>query len=213
MNFKKWLYLFSTTLLIGGVSSVVLGMILERGTLFGSGFNNILVGLAWNFGLGLLFSAVAQMGFFAYLTVHNVGLGVFKSLWPYVQVVLIAFAFFDLIYFRYTTFAVEGESVISYVWIPLGILVYALIVAYFKVRETNRSAAIPTVFVIFVVTVIEWIPALKQNNLTGMFYMLIPLLICNTWQIMLLHRLTKTSPVAEATLPKAKAAAKQRKAK
>ena len=186
-------------------------MILERGTLFGSGLNNLLMGLIWNFGLGLLFSAVAQMGFFAYLTVHNVGLGVFKSLWPYVQVLLIGFAFFDLIYFRYTTFAVEGESFLGYVWIPLGILVYAMIVSYFKVRETNRSAAIPTVFVIFVVTIIEWIPALKQNNLTGMFYMLIPLLLCNTWQVMLLHRLTKKSPTAEVAPPKP--APRKRKAK
>lgn len=174
---------------------------MEQGSLWGLGWKNVLMGLAWNFGLGLLFSVVAQMGFFAYLTIHNVGIGVFRSIWPYVQILIIAYAFFDMVYYRYTTFGVEGESFIGYLWIPLGILLYAFAVAYFKVKETNMSAAIPTVFVIFVVTIIEWIPALKQNNLTGMFYMLIPLLLCNTWQIMLLHRLTKNSPAAQAAIP------------
>lgn len=211
MNIKKWLYLFSTTLLVGGVSSVLLGMILEQGTLWGQGWTNILMGLVWNFGLGLLFSVVAQMGFFAYLTIHNVGIGFFRSFWPYIQILLIAYTFFDMVYFRFTTFAQEGESFLGYIGIPLGILLYAIVVSYFKVKETNKNAAIPTVFALFVVTIIEWIPALKENNLTGMFYMLIPLLLCNTWQIMLLHRLTKKSPVAEAAaLPNTKATPKKK---
>ena len=35
--------------------------------------------LLWLFGIGLIFSLVSQMGFFAYLTVHRFGLGIFKS--------------------------------------------------------------------------------------------------------------------------------------
>ncbi len=197
MNLKKWFYLFWTTLLIGGVSSIILGSFLEKGVLWKSGISNTLVGLIWNFGLGATFSIVSQMGFFAYLTIHNVGLGVFKRIWPHVQVVLILFAFFDMVYLRYNVFAKAGESFWGYILIPLGILLYTGIVAYFKVKQTNVKAAIPTVFVLFVVTIIEWLPALKQNNLSGMFYMLIPLLLCNTWQIMQLHRLTKKSSSEE----------------
>lgn len=200
MNLKKWFYLFWTTLLIGGISSIILGSFLEKGVLWRSGISNVLVGLIWNFGLGATFSIVSQMGFFAYLTIHNVGLGVFKRIWPHVQIVLILFAFFDMVYLRYNLFAKEGEGLWGYVLIPLGLLLYAGIVAYFKVRETNVKAAIPTVFVMFVVTIIEWLPALKQNNLSGMFYMLIPLLLCNTWQVMQLHRLIKKSPSEEELL-------------
>lgn len=197
MNLKKWFYLFWTTLLIGGLSSIILGSFLEKGVLWRSGISNVLVGLIWNFGLGATFSIVSQMGFFAYLTIHNVGLGVFRRIWPHVQIVLILFAFFDMVYLRYNLYAQEGEGFWRYILIPLGLLLYAGIVAYFKVKQTNLNAAIPTVFVMFVVTIIEWLPALKQNNISSMFYMLIPLLLCNTWQVMQLHRLTKKSPSEE----------------
>lgn len=210
MNLKKWFYLFVSTLLIGGVSSIMLGVLLERGSLWGSGLGNVLMGLLWNFGLGLTFSVVSQMGFFAYLTIHNVGLGVFRRFWPHVQVLLIMITFYDMVYFRYTAFATEGESLVAYLAIPFGILLYAILVSYFKVKQTNRNAAIPTVFLLFAVTIIEWLPALKENNLSGMIYMLIPLLLCNTWQVMQLHKLTKKSP-SEEELQKPPALAKKKK--
>lgn len=197
LNLKRWLYLFFSTLMVGAVSSLILGLILER-NLWGMGTLNIIVGLIGHIGAGLLFSLISQMGFFAYLAIHNFGLGLFRSLWSPVQVLLIAFTFFDLVYFRYQLFG-EGASFFSFIWIPLGILVYSLIVSYFKVKQTNSRAAVPAVFLIFVVTVVEWIPALRENNLLSMFYMLIPLLLCNTWQVMQLHRLTqKKAPVKGA---------------
>ena len=62
--------------------------------------------------MGFLFSVISQMGFFAYLTVHRFGLGIFKSvsLWNAVQVVLILFVLFDFVYLRYENFAEPGES-------------------------------------------------------------------------------------------------------
>lgn len=192
MSFRKWTYLFITTILIGGLTAIVVGAVLEREALWGSGAANFFVGLLWSFGIGATFSIVAQMGFFAYLTIHNVGMGVFKRIWPYLQVLLIAITFVDLIYLRYAAFGRdEGHSLLGYFFWPTLLLLYAFVVAYFKVKQTNMRGAIPTVFVIFVVTVIEWIPALRQNNVSGMIYMLIPLLACNTWQVMQLHRLTK----------------------
>jgi len=199
LNLKKWFYLFTTTFLIGGVSATLMGIILERGTLWNSGIANILIGLVWNFGLGATFSIVSQMGFFAYLTIHNVGVGIFKRIWTYIQVLLIIITFVDLIYLRYSVFGKEaGDSLWGYIIFPVLILLYSCLIAYFKVKQTNIRGAIPTVFVLFVVTVIEWIPALKQNNFSGMIYMLVPLLLCNTWQIMQLHRLTESKNGAQS---------------
>ncbi|RKD22663.1 hypothetical protein BEP19_10425 [Ammoniphilus oxalaticus] len=199
MNLKKWAYLFITTLLIGGFSAILVGMMLEGNSLWGSGMANLFIGLLWSFGLGATFSIVSQMGFFAYLTIHNVGMGVFKRIWPYVQVLLILFTFFDLIYLRYTTFGKEaGDGLLGYIVLPLVILLYSCFIAFLKVNQTNIRAAIPTVFVLFVVTIIEWIPALKENNFSSMIYMLVPLLLCNTWQIMQLHRLTQSKAGAQS---------------
>ena len=66
----------------------------------------------WLFGVGLIFSVISQAGFFAYLTIHRFGLGIFKSLWNPVQILLVLFVVFDLVYLRYTSFE-AGEGISS----------------------------------------------------------------------------------------------------
>jgi KinB signaling pathway activation protein len=131
------------------------------------------------------------MGFFAYLTVHRSGLGIFKSvrLWNKVQVVIILFALFDLMFFRHYFFAEEGESLLGYAIMPLMLLAYGLIVAAIKSKETDRTAFIPALFFMVVVTMIEWIPALRENDLNFLISAIVPLLVANTWQILVLHHL------------------------
>ena len=59
--------------------------------------------LLWMIFLGFTMSVVAQMGFFAYLTVHQFGVNIFKTLtlWNWVQLLIIAVVLFDLIFFRF----------------------------------------------------------------------------------------------------------------
>ncbi|MBO1913951.1 KinB-signaling pathway activation protein, partial [Microvirga sp. 3-52] len=59
--------------------------------------------LLWMVFLGFTMSVVAQMGFFAYLTVHQFGVNIFKTLtlWNWVQLLIIAVVLFDLIFFRF----------------------------------------------------------------------------------------------------------------
>src|SRR5699024_8321929 len=45
----------------------------------------------------LVFTVSAQNGFFAHLFVHNYGKSIFRSFWPFVQVLVIFFALFDLV--------------------------------------------------------------------------------------------------------------------
>jgi len=153
----------------------------------------ILSVLVWLIGVGFIFSVISQMGFFAYLTIHRFGLGMFRSvqLWNAVQIVLIAFVLFDLVYFRYQLFAEQGESIVSYVLVALFIFVFGLVVAYVKMRETNREAFVPALFFMVVVTVIEWFPVLRINEENWLYLMLFPLLICNAYQLLVLHRLLR----------------------
>lgn len=195
MNTRKVVYLFYTTFLIGTVAGTIIGLILDwqmhltdlRSGQFGGVIVVILTAAIW--------TVIAQMGFFAYLTIHRFGLGIFRSpqLWNKVQVVIIAFILFDLVYFRHMLFANEEESMLGYALIPICLLIYGLIVAYIKSKETNKLAFIPTVFVIVVVTTIEWIPALRENNYIFMINAIVPLLVANTWQVLILHRLHEQS--------------------
>ena len=44
-----------------------------------------------------------------------------------------------------------------------------------------------------VVTIIEWVPALRPNDLNWIYLMLFPLLICNTYQLLILYSLIENS--------------------
>jgi KinB signaling pathway activation protein len=194
---RNWVKLFISTLLVGGLTTGVVGFIVrweEFAPLF-TDFDilEILSVLFWLIGVGLIFSIVSQMGFFAYLTVHRFGLGIFKGLWNPIQIVLILFALFDLVYFRYKAFASEGESMLPYIGVAIFLLLVGLAVAAIKTKQTNQHAFIPAVFFMVVVTAIEWVPVLKVNEESWLYLMLFPLLACNTYQLLILHKLNEDS--------------------
>ncbi|MFE7064720.1 KinB-signaling pathway activation protein [Sutcliffiella sp. NPDC057660] len=201
MNSRNWVRLFLSTLLIGAVSTVIVAFIVrwdQHTAEFANGeYLQVLSVIFWYIGIGLIFSIISQMGFFAYLTVHRFGLGIFKSLWNAVQVVLIVFVLFDLVYFRYIAFANEGDSLLPYLAFPIFLLIYGLLVAYVKKAQTNHHAFIPALFFMVVVTTVEWFPVLRENEPSWLLLMLFPLLACNSYQMLVLHKLN---------LPKGKAA-------
>ncbi|OPX03493.1 KinB-signaling pathway activation protein [Geobacillus proteiniphilus] len=194
MNSRKWVRLFLSTLLIGGIATAAVGIVFnweEFGRLLlRLEMVEFMAVLLWHIGVGFIFSVISQAGFFAYLTVHRFGLGIFRSLWNAVQVVLIMFVLFDLVYFRYMTFADKGDSIIPYLLTALFILVVGLVVAYVKSAQTNKGAFVPALFFMVVVTVIEWFPVLRINDRDWLYLMLIPLLVCNAYQLLILHKLT-----------------------
>lgn len=188
--------LFFTTLLVGGVTTVFTGFFVRWEEFLGyfSKFDikQLLSTASWLFGVGLIFSVISQMGFFAYLTIHRFGLGIFKNvkLWNSVQLILVAFVLFDLVYFRYSAFG-EGESLLPYISVALIILFSGLIVAFVKAKMTNSSAFIPALFFMVVATIIEWVPVLQVNEENWLSLMLYPLLICNSYQLLILQRLNE----------------------
>lgn len=196
MKSRDWVRLFLSTLLIGGVVTVFLGFILKwnkyKELFVTMDFVQIISVAFWLFGLGCIFSIISQMGFFAYLTVHRFGLGIFRTatLWNSAQIILILFVFFDLVYLRHKLFAEDGESVTLYILLAVAIFLVGCIIAYVKRVQTNKAAFVPALFFMFVVTTIEWFPALRVNEQNWLYLMLIPLLVCNAYQLLILPKLT-----------------------
>lgn len=188
MKIRKWLYLFFTTLIIGGILGLGFGLAFNWKALTGGGFFNLLFGMLDLFGFGCMFSMISQMGFFAYLTIHRFGIGMFGAFWDKILIVLTAFVLFDLFYFRMIAFRSPDESHLRFLWPPLFLLIISWIVAFQKKKETNRHAFIPTLFFMVVITAIEWYYPLKTNT-TWMWTVFAVLLACNAWQVLLLHRL------------------------
>ncbi|MCM3570112.1 KinB-signaling pathway activation protein [Neobacillus mesonae] len=199
MTSRNLVKLFWKTLLVGGVTTVIVGLIVRWHELapFFTGFKiiDIISAIVWLFVMGFLFSVISQLGFFAYLTIHRFGLGIFKSvsLWNAVQIVLILFGLFDLVYLRYTNFANSGESLIPY-FVPALVLAFiGVLTALVKSKETNREAFIPAMFFMIVVTLIEWVPVLRINSSNWFYLMLFALLACNAYQLLVLHKLNAKS--------------------
>ncbi|UFJ40697.1 KinB-signaling pathway activation protein [Brevibacillus humidisoli] len=193
MNLRNYGWLLGTTLLVGGVGGVLAGFLVAWEQLGGS-VGNFIVGTLVNLLVGLTIAVLAEMGFFAYMTLNYLVISFLKNatLWKVIQIGLILFTAFDMVYLRYSAFG-QGGPIWPFVMEPLILLAIAVIAAYAKVRLTNPNAWIPTIFFLFVVTVIEWVPGLRQNNMSSALFMIVPLLFCNIWQVMHLHRLTNKS--------------------
>lgn len=203
MNSRKWVRLFFTTLFLGGVSTVIIGFVLEwdKYAKFFQNFDGkeILAVSFWLMGVGFIFSVISQMGFFAYLTIHRFGLGMFRSpsLWNIVQLFFIAFVLFDFVYLRSVLIANEEISLGNNILVAGVLFMFGAIVAYIKSKETNKKAFVPALFFMVVVTILEWVPALRINDTDWLYLMVIPLLLCNAYQLLILHRLIgKTSKSA-----------------
>jgi len=193
LNSRKWVGLFLKTLMIGGVTGLITSFFVKP-AYYTNNFDPFnafeLFGVILFFlGLGFVFSVISQTGFFAYLFINRFGLSLFRTFWPTVQVLLIAFVVFDLVYFPYN--ATGGDvSVFWFILMAAAILGYGWIVSEIKARETKRRAFIPSLFLMVVMTTIEWVPGLNTSGTDYAWLMIFPLLACNTYQLLVLHRLT-----------------------
>ncbi|OZU87291.1 KinB-signaling pathway activation protein [Virgibacillus indicus] len=192
MNSRKLVNFFFKTLFLGGIAGLITSFFVKTGE-YSKNLNPVdfmeLLGLVLFFiGLGMVFAVVSQTGFFAYLYINRFGLGFFRSYWPLVQVLLIAFVVFDLIYFPYQ--ATKGEvSVFWYILMAAAILGYGWIIAKIKAKETEKHAFVPALFLMVVITAIEWVPGLRTEGTDYAWLMIITLLTCNTYQLLALHRI------------------------
>lgn len=192
LSLRKWFYLFWTTILIGAGGAVIAGIALQivnGGIEFKSTADFLIYPLIL-LGYGMLVSVYSQLGFFAYLVLNYMGTGVFsRKVWQYIQLVLAVLALLELIFLR--TFVGGDRNVVSDLALGLGILLTAIIVAYFKVRSTNISAWIPTFFFMTAVTILEAIGVLRIGVDSATVFIVVPLIACNAFQILMLHRILK----------------------
>ncbi|WP_368653740.1 KinB-signaling pathway activation protein [Ornithinibacillus sp. 4-3] len=192
MNSRKLVGFFFKTLFLGAIICLVASFFIKSDVYLdnikaGEWFG--LVGLfAWYMVYGMLYSIISQAGFFAYLFINRFGLGLFRSFWPTVQGLLIAFVIFDLVYFPYK--ATEGIALYWFIAMALAIFAYGWIIAKIKAKETHARAFMPALFLMVVMTAIEWVPGLRSEGIDITALMIITLLACNTYQLLMLHRLS-----------------------
>ncbi len=140
------------------------------------------------FGSGVMISVYSQMGFFAYLILNYMGKGVFpRRGWQMVQIVLTVLALLDIMFLR--LFVGGGRERISDIVLGLIILATAIVTAYVKIKQTHISALVPTLFFMIAVTAVETIGVLRIDVNAATIFIVIPLLLCNAYQMLILHKL------------------------
>ncbi|MEO2256737.1 KinB-signaling pathway activation protein [Paenibacillus amylolyticus] len=193
MNLRRWFFLFWTALLIGAAGALGTGLImmLVNGEKT-NGLNDFLLYLLILFGSGVMISVYSQMGFFAYLILNYMGKGVFpKRGWQIVQIVLTVLALLDVMFLR--LFVGGDRERISDIVLGIIILAAAIVTAYVKVKLTHISALVPTLFFMIAVTIVETIGVLRIDVNAATIFIVVPLLLCNAYQMLILHRLVDVS--------------------
>lgn len=212
---------FLRALLLGGGITGLAGLIV-RWEFFSSYLSSgeifqFIGALLWMIFLGFTMSVIAQMGFFAYLTVHQFGVNLFRTLtlWNWVQLLLIVVVLFDLVFFRFRLTADDTGRTVLYMVLLFVLVGTAAVTAWFKAKWTKKHILISALFFMIVITTLEWLPALMVRNGevdTWVTIMLFPLVAVNAYQILALPKYNRKSDEDKAKLDARKAERRKQKA-
>ena len=197
MTIRNWVIFFFKGLLIGGAVTGVLSLFIQWEDAFApyvaSGeYLEFAASFLWFVFLGMTMSVLSQMGFFAYLTVHQFGVNIFRTLtlWNWVQLLIIALVIFDLIKFRFMPLAETQSQLLLYLGLLTVLLVTGLVVAYFKAKWTKKHAFISALFFMIVITTLEWLPVLMvdEKDVDRYGNISVPIISCECIQLLKLPK-------------------------
>lgn len=212
MTIRNWIKFFFKALLIGGAVNAIFSLVVRwdffQPFLAKGEFGEFIAAFAWMIFLGFTMSVIAQAGFFAYLTLHQVGVNIFRSLtlWNWVQVVLIIVVLVDLVMFRFMPAAKTASDWLLYGTLLVVLVGGAIITARKKVKMTGKKhVLISSMFFMIVVTTLEWIITLMGRAAGIDAYvalLLFPLLAVNAFQLLMLPKYNAQSEEDRINLEK-----------
>lgn len=205
MTIRNWFKFFVCAMLIGGLVTGVLGLFIRWDDAFAQYFQagewgEFTAAFVFMVVMGFTVSVIAQMGFFAYLTIHQMGVNIFKSLtlWNWVQILLIVIVIFDLVVFRFRPGTASTSQLILYLGLLVVLLGTSTVVAIMKARMTKKHALISALFFMIVVSTLEWLPVLmvRADNVDSWVTLLLfPILAVNAFQLLALPKYNKQSEI------------------
>lgn len=198
MTIRNWVKFFLMCMVIGGAVTGVAGIIIRwdffQPYLAAGEIGEFLAAFGWMILLGCTMSVIAQAGFFAYLTLHQVGIGIFRTLtlWNWIQMLLIVLLLADLVVFRFAPSAEGFKGWLFYGGLLIFLIFGAIATAVKKVQLSGKKhVLVSALFFMIVVTSLEWIIALmgRQGNIdTYVALLLFPLVAVNSYQLLSLPK-------------------------
>ena len=219
MTIRNWIKFFLVAMIIGGgvnaLASLVVRWDFFQPYLVAGEFGEFFAAFLWMGFLGFTMSVIAQAGFFAYLTLHQVGMNLFRTLtlWNWVQMLLILIVLVDIVVFRFAPGSKTTGDWIFYIGLLIVLVGGAIVTAMKKVKMTGKPhVLISTMFFMIVVTSLEWIIALmgRQANIdTYIALLLFPLIAVNAFQVLMLPKYNAQSEVDRKKLEERRKARRQ----
>jgi KinB signaling pathway activation protein len=184
MRLNQFVFLLASTVILGALTGLVttgLGMI----------------SVPWYRGLteGAFLATTSLMGFWAYLTLNFIArISVPRRVWRWTQALILALVVFDMVWYRYQLEVASHPQqhpayatyLVQAVW-PLAVAVAG---AFAKRRLSGKGSFLPTLFYLYVFTVVDWLLVIKSQanpaivNQTG-----IVMMACNVYMILIFGKL------------------------
>lgn len=188
MRLNAFVFLLASTVVLGavvGIATSALG-----------------VHFYWFTGIieGGFLATTCLMGFWAYLTLNFIAnMTLPKRVWRWAQILLLCLVLYDMFWSRYSIDAARHPTghasyltfFVQAAW-PFAV---ALLAAAWKRKLSGKGSFLPTVFFLYVFSVIDWLLVIRHHtgpvvNQTG-----IVMVACNAYMILIFGKLL--SPVQE----------------
>lgn len=196
MTSKYLVKFYLRTLLIGVIITTIASLIIDyqevTSMLFNGEVAGFFINLVWILGYGLLITTISQFAFFIYLFLNPLGMGLLGRVWPYLQLLLVIYAAFDLFYVRYLTVG-DDLNWLTYVWVPILVVAVGIIVARIKDKETaEKNVFIPALFFMIFMTSITLLPFSAEST-EWLYRSIFTLVATNAYQLLSLPNYVEAS--------------------
>ena len=197
MTSKYLVKFYFVTLMIGAAITTAISLVTEYNTvtkyLFQGQFGDFFAGFIFLLGYGLLIATVSQVVFYIYLFIHPLGMGIFRRAWPYVQILLILYAVFDLFYLRFRQVGIDHGSTWSFIWIPIIIVIAGLGFAYYKNEITEANVFISSAFFMIFMTSLTLLPFISVEDTNWIYRSVFTVILTNAYQLIRLPKYIEDS--------------------
>lgn len=197
MTSKYLVKFYFVTLMIGAVITTAISLVTEYDTvtkyLFQGEFGDFFAGFVFLVGYGLLIATVSQVVFYIYLFIHPLGMGIFRKAWPYVQLLLIMYAVFDLFYLRFRQVGIDHGSTWSFIWIPIIIVLAGFGFAYYKNKITAANVFVSSLFFMIFMTSLTLVPFISVEDTSWIYRSVFTVILTNAYQLIRLPKYIEDS--------------------
>lgn len=193
MRLDKFIFLVFSTVFLGALVGIV------------ASISHLWIQVYWFTGLieGGFLATTCLMGFWAYLTLNFIArMTIPWRVWRWAQMLILALVFYDMLWLRYHDAALQNPAhhapYSTFLLEGLWPFVVALLAAIWKRRLSGKGSYLPTVFYLYVFTVVDWLlviwfyagPIAEQ---TGFIMM-----VCNIYMILIFGKLLSPRPAVSA---------------